>query len=230
MSRSGNFRRALAAFAIACSLALVARAAPPDYLREAISRMNSDAPRGWAYTLTTTRQDDTTVERYDPSRPKGGEWTLVQTNGRAPTAEEVERYVRYKASHAPTAQRGTFERGDLDIESAEFLREDAERAEFRLRFRGDVSEPVLAHVVLELKVRKQPAAVEESVLRLARPFNPALGVRMQALVVTTTFSAPTADAPALPREVTSHFRGRMFLLVPIEEDLRVVYSDFARAR
>lgn len=222
--------RRLAGLAMFALVALATRAAPPDYLREAVSRMNSDTPRGWAYTLTTTRKDDTTVERYDPSRPKGGEWTLMQTNGRAPTAEEIERYLRYKASHTPPAQRGTFERGDLDIESAELLREDAELAEFRLRFRGDVSEPVLAHVVLELKVRKQPATVEESVLRLARPFNPALGVRMQELVVTTTFSAPTAESPALPREVTSHFRGRMFLLVPIEEDLRVVYADFARVK
>ena len=211
-----------------CCVALAAAAAAPDYLRTAIEGLHSDAPRGWAYTLTTTRENESTVERYDPSRPKGGEWTLLRTNGRAPTAEEIERYLRYKASNAPVTKRGTFERGDLDIESAQLLREDAEQAEFRLNFRHDVKEPVLSHVVLDMRVRKEPAAAESCVLRLAEPFSPALGMRMQELTVTITFSPPSAETPALPREVVSHFRGRLFLLLPLAEDLRVEYSDFAR--
>ena len=200
----------------------------PDYFREAVSRFHPEAPKGWAYTLTTTRSHETSSERFDPSRPKGGEWTLLALNGREPTAPERESYLRYKKSNAPATARATFERGDLAIESAELLREDAERAVFRVRFRDDAGQPLLAHVVLELTVRKEPASVERSVLRLFEAFSPALGVRMQELVVTTTHRPPEPGRPSLPQEVTSRFRGRMFFLVGIEEDLRVAYSDFAR--
>jgi hypothetical protein len=209
-------------------IAACAGAAAPDYLRAAIDGLNSDAPRGWAYTLTTTRENESTVERFDPSRPKGGEWSLLRTQGRAPSAEEIERYLRYKASNAPVTKRGTFERGDLDLDSASLLWEDGARAEFRLKFRSDVKEPVLSHVILDVSVRKSPAVVESCVLRLAEPFSPALGMRMQELTVTIAFNPPSAEVPALPREVVSHFRGRLFLLLPLAEDLRVQYSDFER--
>jgi hypothetical protein len=211
-------------------LAVVAQAAIPGYFREAFARYSPEAPAGWAYTLTTTRGADTSSERFDPSRPKGGEWTLLATNGRAPTASELERYLRYRASNAPATTRATFERGDMDFEHAELLREDAERGEFRVRFRESSNQPLLAHVVLELTVRKSPAMIERTVLRLAERFSPALGVRMHELRVTTEHDAPTAERPALPRAVESHFRGRLFFLIPIEEDLRVVYSDFARVK
>ncbi|WP_415907725.1 hypothetical protein [Oleiharenicola sp. Vm1] len=208
--------------------ALAAAAELPAYFGEALARFTSDAPRGWAYTLTTTRGGETSVERYDPSRPHGGEWTLLQRDGRAPTADELERYLRYKASSTPPTARATFEKGDLDRGTFQLLREDATTAEFRGRFRADLKEPLLAHVVLDLKFAKQPAAVETFTLRLAEPFSPTLGVKMTELEVAMEFSPPTADRPSLPRASRSRFRGRLFFFKTIEEDLRIVYSDFTR--
>lgn len=222
-------RRLLPFLALAAA-ALTARAEIPQYLRDAIAKFQPDAPAGWAYTLTTTRDGKSSSERFDPSRPKGGEWSLLLTEGRAPTAEEIERYLRYKASNTPVTNRAAFERGDLDIETAHLLRETPEKAEFRLRFRDGASQPLLAHVLLDLTVRKSPAAVERSVLRLYEAFSPALGVRMTELSVTATHDAPTGNRPSLPREVESRFRGRMFFFVPLEEDLRIVYSDYVRVR
>lgn len=223
-------RRFVAQLVLGFALLNSANAAVPAYLRQAIARYHPDAPSGWAFTLTTTRDGKTSRERFDPSRPKGGEWTLLETEGRAPTAQEIERYGRYKASNTPTTNRATFERGDLDLEGASLLREDETHAEFRLKFRESTNQPLLTHVVLDLKVRKATASVESSVLRLFEPFSPALGVRMNSLLVTTTHSAPGADAPSLPQEIVSQFRGRMFFLIPLDEDLRVAYSDFTRVR
>lgn len=223
-------RLTVSAASLAFGLAVSAAAAVPDYLREAVARFHPEAPRGWAYTLTTTRSNETSVERFDPSRPAGGEWSLTAINGQAPTAGERERYVRYKKSNAPATARATFERGDLDLEGAQLIREDAERAEFRLRFRPDAGQPLLAHVVLEVAVRKSPAWIERSTMKLFEPFSPALGVRMGELEVVTLHSPPGDGRPALPREVTSRFRGRMFFLVSIEENLRVAYSEFAPVR
>lgn len=200
----------------------------PAYFGEALARFSSDAPRGWAYTLTTTRGEETSVERYDPSRPKGGEWTLLQRNGRAPTADEVERYLRYKASTTPPTARATFEKGDLDRSTFTLLREDANTAEYRGRFREDLKEPLLSHLALDLKFAKQPAAVQSFTLRLADPFSPVLGVKMTELEVAMDFSPPADDRPSLPRASRSRFRGRLLFFKSIEEDLRITYSDFAR--
>ncbi|MBI2514563.1 MAG: hypothetical protein HYV96_21520 [Opitutae bacterium] len=212
-----------------CVRVITTAAELPAYFSDALAQFTSDAPRGWAYTLTTTRGEDTSVERYDPSRPKGGQWTLLQRNGRAPTADEIERYLRYKASSAPPTARATFEKGDLDRGTFELLREDATSAEYRGRFREDLKEPLLAHLVLDLKLAKHPAAVQAFTLRLNAPFTPALGVKMTELEVSMEFSPPTAERPSLPRESRSRFRGRLFYFKSIEEDLRIAYSDFARA-
>jgi hypothetical protein len=227
--------RARAALArLACIVALIGGGLPalaaelPAYFNEALAQFTSDAPRGWAYTLTTTRGSETSVERFDPSRPKGGEWTLLQRDGRAATAEEIERYLRYKASSTPPTARATFEKGDLDRGTFTLVREDAAVAEFRGKFREDLKEPLLAHLVLDLKFTKQPAAVQAFTLRLAGPFAPALGVKMTELEVSMEFSPPTDGRPSLPRESRSRFRGRLFFFKSIEEDLRIRYSDFVR--
>lgn len=206
-----------------------ARAATlPDYLTQALTRLTSDAPHGWAYTVATTRDDEHSVERYDPSRPKGGEWTLIARNGRAPDADEIQRYLRYKASNAPTTARASFQKGDIDVGSLALLREENGLAVFRGRFREDANEPLLAHVVLDLTVDPARASIVEAVLRLAAPFAPALGVRMHELTLTMTFKEAADGSVVLPHTAHSRFRGRMFFLIPVEEDLRITYSNFQK--
>lgn len=201
----------------------------PDYFHRAFAQLGTDAPRGWAYTLRTTRDGAVSVERFDPSRPKGGEWTLLEREGRTPDADELERYLRYKAANTPQT-RATFEKGDVDLASAVLAREDGERAEFQALFRGDVSAPLLAHLALVLVIDKRAAVVERTELRLRAPFSSGLGMRMQELVVTTHYDPPAGDRPALPRSTVSKFRGRMFFLVSVEEELRVEFSEFARVK
>lgn len=200
----------------------------PDYLTQALTCLTSDAPHGWAYTVATTRDDEHSVERYDPSRPKGGEWTLIERNGRAPDADEIQRYLRYKASNAPATARASFQKGDIDVGSLALQREENGLAVFRGRFREDAGEPLLAHVVLDLTVDPARASVVEAVLRLAAPFSPALGVRMHELTLTMTFKEAADGSVVLPHTAHSRFRGRLFFLVPIEEEMRIAYSDFVR--
>lgn len=201
----------------------------PAYFHAAFARLATDAPRGWAYTLRTTRGDEVSVERYDPSRPKGGEWTLLERNGRTPDAAELERYLRYKAGNTPPS-RATFEKGDIDLGTAVLAREEAAEAEFQMLFREDVSAPLLPHLALVLIVDRRTQTVGQYTLRLRGPFSSGLGMRMLELVATTRFNPPGDGRPALPRETVSHFRGRLFFLLPVEEDLRVEYSDFVRVQ
>lgn len=232
MTSSLRFPFSLRLLGVACWLLFAAAGAQaealPDYLTQALARLTSDAPHGWAYTVATKREDEHSVERYDPSRPKGGEWTLIERNGRAPEADEIQRYLRYKASNAPATARASFQKGDIDVGSLALQREENGLAVFRGRFREDAGEPLLAHVVLDLTVDPARASVVEAVLRLAAPFSPALGVRMHELTLTMTFQEAADGSVVLPRTAHSRFRGRLFFLVPIEEEMRITYSDFVR--
>lgn len=221
--------RRLVYLSLAFSFALSASAADvPTYVREALSRFTSDAPKGWAYTLTTTKDGQTSVERYDPAQPVGAQWTLLQRDGRTPTPEESRRYTQYKTSTTQGSTRSaTFEKGDIDFATMKLVREDTERAEFESRFReGD--DKMLAHFVVTLTVAKNPAAIERFVLRLDSPYSPVIGVRMKELLVEMTFSPATPDHPSLPLTSSSRFRGRLLLFKSIDEDLSITYSDYVR--
>lgn len=221
-------RRRLSLWLLCSGLLLVRAPAAelPEFFHAALAGFATDAPRGWAYTLATTREGATTVERFDPSRPAGGQWTLVRTGDRAPDATEIERYLRYKAGSTPPTVRATFTRGDLDLGSMHLVREDDRVAEYQGRFRPELADPLLARLEIRLVLAKQPAHVSGYTLSLAVPYAPALGVRMHELTVTMTFSPPAADQPSLPATAHSRFRGRILFFKAIEEDLRIVYADF----
>jgi hypothetical protein len=221
--------RRLALVALALSLALSARAADaPAYVREALSHFSSDAPKGWAYTLTTTKDGQTSVERYDPSQPVGAQWTLLKRDGRAPTEEEIRRYTQYKTGTTQGSTRAaTFEKNDIDFSSMKLVKEDAARAEFESRFReGD--DKMLAHFIVNLTFSKNPAVLEKFTLHLDKPFSPVIGMRMKELFVDMTFSPATAERPSLPLSSTSIFHGRFLLFKSIDEDVRITYSDYVR--
>ncbi len=221
--------RRLVLLSLAFALTLSVRASEvPAYVREALSHFISDAPKGWAYTLTTTKDGDTSIERYDPAQPIGAQWTLLQRNGRPPTDDERRRYTQYKTGTTQGSTRAaTFEKSDIDFGSMRLVHEDAARAEFESRFReGD--DKMLAHFVVNLTVAKQPAMLEKFALRLAAPFSPVIGVRMKELFVDMTFSPATADRPSLPLTSTSRFHGRFMLFKSIDEEISIAYSDYTR--
>lgn len=212
-----------------CSGLLLARAPAaelPEYFHAALAGFATDAPRGWAYTLATTREGATTVEHFDPSRESGGQWTLLRLGDRAPEAAETARYLHYKAGTTPPTIRATFSRGDLDLGSLHLVREDDHAAEYLGRFRPELADPLLTRLAVRLTIAKHPAHVSGYTLRLVAPYAPALGVRMGELTITMTFAPPAADRPSLPATARSRFRGRILFFKSIAEDLDIVYADF----
>ena len=222
-------RRVLAAVGLGLALGADATAAMPEYLHEALGRFSAEVPPGWAYTQTTVRGVESTTERFDPSRPPAGQWTLVQHNQQPPTAEELEQYLKFKASSAPPLVQAPFQKNDIDPGSFALDREDGEWAVFTCAFRAESSssDKMLGHLRLVLTVHKQPAWVEKFSLELRAPYSPVLGVKMDELIVHMSFAAPGADRPSLPVQTTSLFSGRIFF-VPTAEDLRVSYTRFSR--
>ncbi|HVZ64861.1 MAG TPA: hypothetical protein VG936_09840 [Lacunisphaera sp.] len=206
-----------------------ARAAPPAYYREALARFSAEVPPGWAYTQTTVRGDESTVERFDPGKPPAEQWVLVAHDGKPPTPAELEKYGKFKAASAPPLTQAAFHRNDVDPGSIQLVRDGPERGVFSAGFRPEASaaDKMLDHLRLELVVHKQPAWIEEYALELRAPYSPVLGVKMNELSVHFRFSPPGPDRPSLPALSTSHFAGRIFF-VPTSEDLRVTFSEFTR--
>ncbi len=208
-------------------LTATAFAAMPDFLREALDKLNPEVPAGWAYTLKTDSGGRQSIERYDPSKPPAERWTLLRANGRAATADEQAKYFKYKAGLNPGTVPGFFQKRDIEPGSVALVREDAVRAEFNCRFREQAanSDKMLGHVLLHLVVDKRHAYVQKATMVLREPYSPVLGVRMRELVAEISFAPPGVDRPSLPVLSHSHFLGRIFF-VPVEENLHVTYTEF----
>ena len=205
-------------------------AAVPDYVRTALAHFNPNVPAGWAYTLETTRNDRQMTERFDPARPPGGQWTLRTFQGRSPTPEETEKYLRSRPTAGAGGTQANFQKDDIEPGSMKLVHEDETRAEYEAGFREQSAGPdkMLEHLRLRLTICKQPAYVERYVLELIEPYWPVLGVKMHELHIEGEFTAPRDQQPSLPSRVESHFTGRI-LLFSNEEKLRLIYSEFSAA-
>lgn len=203
----------------------------PDYVREALGKFNPEVPAGWAYTLTTVRNDDArTTARFDPAKPPADQWTLLDLNGRAPTAKEAAQYARARTSGGnATAPQGTFQKSDIDPASITLLGEDADRGEFSCAFRAEATgaDKMLGHLRLRLTVNKRQPHIEKFELELNEPYSPVLGVKMRELLVQMSFSPPGSDRPSLPAVNSSRFLGRIFF-IGMEENLTLTYTDLVR--
>lgn len=202
----------------------------PAYVRTALAQFSPNPPAGWAYTLTTTRNGVRMVERFDPARPPAARWTLLEWQGRAPTADELAKYARSRPQDGSGGTQANFQRGDIEPASLRLLRDDADRAEWAAGFREVATGPdkMLGHLDLRLVVDKRTPHVAAYILELREPYSPVLGVKMHRLRAEVRYLAPADDRPALPAEQTSRFAGRIFF-IPNEEELHVAFSDYAPA-
>lgn len=207
-----------------------ASGAQPEYLHTALTNFSPEIPAKWAYTLTTERDGKQLVERFNPAKPPAEQWTLLRMEGHAATAEETEKYFKYKASQAPGAMQATFHKDDIEPGTLKLTHEDAAHAEYTSSFREQAAnaDKMLSHLQLVLSINKQSAFVENFRLTLNGPYSPVLTVKMNELVVTMDFSPPESSRPSLPSRSSSHFKGRIFL-VPFEENISYQYSDFTPA-
>lgn len=213
-------------------LPVLALAAPlPDEVRTALLHFSPGAPAaGWAYTVTTTRNESRMVERYDPSRPPGGRWQLLELEGRAPTPGELENYARSRPRGDSGGAQANFTREDIEPGSLRLLRENDVESEWSAGFREASAGPdkMLGHLTLRLTVDKRTRHVSAYTMELKEPYSPVLGVRMNRLVASARYTPPAGDRPALPAVQTSSFAGRI-LFIPTAEELEVRFGDYAPA-
>lgn len=238
-SLSGSFRAfprpscdarwCLAWLALWLAPALATAAPLPDYVRTALTRFAPGAPAaGWAYTLTTIRNDARMVERYDPGRPPAARWQLLELEGQTPTPDQLEKYARSRPRGDSGGAQANFSREDIEPGSLQLVRETATETEWTAGFREASAGPdkMLGHLTLRLTVDKRTQHVAAYTMELKEPYSPVIGVKMTQLVAVVRYLPPADGRPALPEWQTSRFTGRI-LFIPTEENLEVRFSDYA---
>lgn len=210
-------------------LAIRAAAAVPPVLAAALEGFRADPPAGWSYTQTTTAAGKSTVERYDAARPVFERWTLVQQDGRPPTADATKHYreMRSRWSRSGTAPKIT---DQLDLDSLETIADNTERATYRSRVRpGEAGDKTAAFLRATVVVHKPTLAIESIELASSGEFSPTLGVTIREMKTAMTYALPSGDTPPLPHKIETRVRGKAFWLKSLDADMTVTYSEYARA-
>lgn len=126
-------------------LATSAFANAPLVLENAVQKL-VESDDAWAYTQTIRRTDQTTgdtVARFDPSKPAGEQWQLIQFHGRAPTASQAASWCRKRTEESTNSNRVLLD--VLDLDHASVVEENSERVRFQIPLRKSV----IAHVPTE---------------------------------------------------------------------------------
>lgn len=216
-------------------VALIALGAVRSYaatvpeLEAALKAFHSEPPRGWSFTQTTVAEGKSTVERCDAARPEFDRWTLVQKNGRAPTAEELQDYHegRSRRSRTGTAPKLS---DQLDLTSVETVTQTAERATYRCRLRpGESRDRTAPHLRASIVLHRPTRSIESVELANAEPFAPTLGVKITEFKTLMTYALPSGETPALPQKVVTRVRGRAFGFKSLDGDMTVTFSDYVKA-
>jgi hypothetical protein len=209
-----------------CLVALTARAQLPDAVRPVIDNFRTDGARGWAYTQTNVAEGRKTIERFDPGQPEFVRWTLLETDGRVPTSQELQHYRERRARRVQTASPPPLKE-QLDLTTAELLEETA--AVWRYRFHlkpGGEDDRAAIHMRATLVIHKASGTIEELAIASIEPFSPGFLIKVEEMRTVMTYSLAVPGEPSHLLRVEVRVRGRA-ILKAIDQHAVVTYSDFA---
>ncbi len=208
------------------SAALVRHEPPPAVLVAALAGWRVEGPKGWAFTQSTTGEGRARVERYDPRRRGAERWTLLEENGRAPTEEEQRRYRDSRPLFDAAANLA----GQLDADRADLIAEDADGSTYEFRLRPvDENDKAAEHMRARFTLERASGAIVRVELFNHRPFKPARSLTIQEARTIVSYDSPTADRPALPREVVMRVQGERFWFRDFSQEIVSLYRDFEPA-
>jgi hypothetical protein len=232
-----------AALIVVAPSGFAAPAKLPPIVEQALATMERSDQEGYAYRMLKTDKDGTQLVTFDPAKPEGQTWSLLQQNGKAPTAKELEEFRKERAERdkqrAKELKKSKEERkkkGDQELremiapESLQLLSETAERATYRFKMRVDDEDAkAFADSVRgTLAISKAGPHVESLDLASTGEIKVMTGVKISEFRLTLAFLPPDAYGQSLPASVHSVVKGRAMLVKKLDEDATITFSDYAR--
>lgn len=218
---------------VLCGFAPAGRAAeeaakPVALVKEALAAMEKSKVSRWAYTMTSVVDGNKTVEKHDPSAPRGQRWELISKDGKTPTDAERRDYAKKRKRDSGTGQFNLKEL--VDLSSVKVEKEDPERMTCSIRMKADDDDGrIIAEKVQgQLVVRKQTPAIEA--LELSN--NGRIGKRgvfsLSEFKIRMAFAFDANIGELLPASFSMRLRGRALLVKSLNSDTEVTFSDFRR--
>lgn len=182
-----------------------------DLLEQAVDNWLGEREH-WAFTQRAVEYDGgkprERLERYDPSKPGNGRWTLLAIDGRPPTSEQHEAWARKK--FRKNKRRFDSPIGDyFEFQNARVLSETHETVRYGVPLRRDKNWLFQTDKVrVTVTVNKQTKALEHLVADLREPMKVLLGIaKITDGVIDLTFDDnggpdPESAAPTGTAKVT----------------------------
>jgi hypothetical protein len=115
----------------------------------------------------------------------------------------------------------------LDLDSAEVLRDDAERGVYRFRLKPGGKDDTSAQFMrATFTYHKASKTIEQIELASIQPFSPMFSVKIEEARTVVHYTLATEERPSLLDHIEVKIRGRAMLFKSLDEDLTVKYSDY----
>lgn len=213
---------------IALGCRLVAGPTPPE-LEAALKEFRAEGAKGWAFTQTTVSGDHNRVERFNPLGKNFLQWTLVQQDGRPPTADELQSYNEHKTRRSSTENAPNV-KNQIAPGTCEVVEETPERGVYRFQLTpGDKDDHSAQFMQVTFTLHRPTATIEKVDLASTGPFSPVLMVQIKEARTVMTYSLPDGERPTLLKDVSVRVRGRAMWIRSLDQDLTVSYSDYVYA-
>jgi hypothetical protein len=239
-----------------CSVAFLALRAPlaaavPTLLDEALKKERAEQGR-WAFTETVEVRDkkdrvkETSVTRFDPSKPYAEQYSLLSDNGKAPSSKQLKECRERGEKEAAARDKALAEsaetddgllpaefgsdKGVIDLNQAYVVEENDRIATYKIPVRavGKTKVP-FDQIDIRISVDKAKRAMARLSMGLATPFRIKLVAKIRAVEIAVDYSDVAADfAPAMTKAEV-HTDVSFFMVRSIDR-VQIVRSDFKRVK
>ena len=184
----------------------------------------------WAFTRTETSAKGVYVATHDPRREQA--WELLTVDGREPTGDEREDFLSERSR-----ERGEDDDDEEDETrsmvspgSVELIDETEERWLFNFSplAESDEDRQFMEAVEGRLEVAKVGHYVSKIRLRNLETIKPGKGVKLNVFDTSFEFAPAWDGSAVLPARLRAKVKGRAMLVVGIDEEQTVEFSDYQR--
>jgi hypothetical protein len=226
-----NLRRLIVLLAVV-GAAAAASAADVTLLQQAVDNWLGERDH-WAFTQRAVEYDDgkprERLERYDPSQPGDGRWTLLAINGQPPTAEQHAAWAKKKFKK--NRRRFDSPIGDyFDFKDAKVLGETPTVVRYQVPLRNDKSWLFQTDKVnVIVSVNKETRALEHLTATVREPLKVLLGLAKITNGTLDLSFLQFDDNGAAPGPESSQPTGSAKVTVSkLGERAEYTWSDFKR--